>query len=100
MNVLFKNTGMEQFNQSVVREVAGLKNIAYKYTRDDEDAKDLLNETIFRALANREKFTEGTNLRAWLSVIMRNIFINDYRRKKKRNSVFRTYFHGSGDEGR
>jgi RNA polymerase sigma-70 factor (ECF subfamily) len=42
---------------------------------------------MFRAFANREKYNAGTNIKAWLYTIMRNIFINDYRRKAKQNTV-------------
>ena len=53
-----------------------------------EDAKDLLQETVFRAIASQDKYTEGTNLKAWLYTIMKNIFINNYRRKVKQNTIF------------
>ena len=52
-----------------------------------EDAKDLIQETVYRALLNREKFKMDTNLKAWLYTIMRNIFINNYRREAKRRVV-------------
>jgi RNA polymerase sigma-70 factor (ECF subfamily) len=52
-----------------------------------EDAHDLIQETLFRALSSEEKFTEGTNLKAWLYTVMKNIFINNYRRTKKRNTI-------------
>jgi RNA polymerase sigma-70 factor (ECF subfamily) len=47
-----------------------------------------MQETIFRALANRDKYNVGTNVKAWLYTIMRNIFINNYRRKAKQNTIF------------
>lgn len=65
-----------------------LKPFAITLTRDNETAKDLLQETMLRALANREKYNVGTNIKAWLYTIMRNVFINDYRRKAKQNVVF------------
>jgi RNA polymerase sigma-70 factor (ECF subfamily) len=43
---------------------------------------------MYRALANREKYNIGTNIKAWLYTIMRNIFINNYRRKAKQNTIF------------
>ena len=58
-----------------------------KLTRDINDAEDLIQETIYRALSNEDKFQEGTNIRAWLFTIMKNIFINDYRKKIKRNTL-------------
>jgi RNA polymerase sigma-70 factor (ECF subfamily) len=47
-----------------------------------------LQETIYRALANREKYHVGTNIKAWLYTIMRNIFINSYRRKSRQQTIF------------
>lgn len=76
-----------EFNQMVITNADYLKPFAITLTRDNETAKDLLQETMFRALANREKYNAGTNIKAWLYTIMRNIFINDYRRKSKQNTV-------------
>ena len=61
--------------------------IAYKLTHDTEDAKDLIQETIFKALLNRERFIKGTNLKGWLYTIMKNIFINNYRRQSKHRAI-------------
>lgn len=71
------------FNESVVRISANMKSYAVNLTKDLDDAKDLVQETVFKALSNQEKYSEGTNLKAWLHTIMRNIFINGYRRKSK-----------------
>lgn len=75
------------FNQMLLLNSEFLKPFAFTLTKDNEDAKDLLQETVFRALANREKFTSGSNIKAWLFTIMRNIFINNYRRKANQNTV-------------
>lgn len=64
-----------------------LHGFAYKLTRDYEEAQDLFQETAFRVIKNREKFAAGTNLKAWCFTIMRNIFINNYRKKQKVNTV-------------
>ncbi len=77
-----------EFNQMLLNNTDFLKPFAITLTRDTEIAKDLLQETMYRALANREKYNTGTNIKAWLYTIMRNIFINDYRRKAKQNVVF------------
>ncbi len=77
-----------EFNQMLLSNTDFLKPFAITLTRDSEVAKDLLQETMFRALANREKYNTGTNIKAWLYTIMRNIFINDYRKKAKQNVVF------------
>jgi len=65
-----------------------LKPFAVTLTRDQEAAKDLYQETLFRALANKDKYNVGTNIKAWLYTIMRNIFINNYRRKSKQATIF------------
>ena len=78
-----------EFNQMLLNNTDFLKPFAFTLTRDNETAKDLLQETMFRALANREKYNVGTNIKAWLYTIMRNIFINSYRRKAKQQSVVR-----------
>ncbi|HFA51129.1 MAG TPA: RNA polymerase sigma factor [Bacteroidetes bacterium] len=57
---------------------------AYRLTNNLEDAKDLIQETAMRAFNNKEKFEAGTNFRAWMTTIMRNTFINIYRKKKNR----------------
>ena len=64
-----------------------LQAFAYNLTKNVEDAKDLFQETAFRALTNREKFNPGTNFKAWLFTIMKNIFINNYRKKTKANTI-------------
>ena len=74
-----------EFNQVLMRNAEFLKPVAITLTRDADDAKDLLQETMYRALANKDKYSIGTNIRAWLYIIMRNIFVNDYRKKIKRN---------------
>ena len=57
---------------------------AYRLTNNVDDAKDLIQETAVRAFNNREKFQMGTNFRAWTITIMRNTFINIYRKKRNR----------------
>jgi len=76
------------FNQLLLRNTEFLKPFAVTLTRDNEIAKDLLQETMYRALANKDKYSVGTNIKAWLYTIMRNIFINNYRRKAKQNTIF------------
>jgi RNA polymerase sigma-70 factor (ECF subfamily) len=76
------------FDKMLLENTDFLKPFAITLTRDQESAKDLLQETIFRALANKDKYNVGTNVKAWLYTIMRNIFINNYRRKAKQNTIF------------
>src|SRR3982750_4373862 len=77
-----------EFNQLLVNNAEFLKPFAITLTRDNEAAQDLFQETLYRALANKEKYNVGTNIKAWLYTIMRNIFINDYRRRAKQNTIF------------
>ncbi len=77
-----------EFNQMLVNNAEFLKPFAITLTRDSEAAKDLFQETLFRALANKDKYSVGTNIKAWLYTIMRNLFINNYRRKVKQNTIF------------
>lgn len=71
------------FDSLVVSQSEFLKPYAISLTKDQEEAKDLFQETVMRALVNRDKYILGTNLKAWLYTIMRNIFINNYRKNKK-----------------
>ena len=64
-----------------------LNSFAYNLTKSTEDAQDLFQETAFRALTNKEKFRPGTNFKAWMFTIMKNIFINNYRKKVKANTI-------------
>lgn len=74
---------------------------AYNLTKNVEDAKDLFQETAYRALTNRDKFRPGTNFKAWLFTIMKNIFINNYRKKAKANTILDStdnmYYINSGN---
>jgi RNA polymerase sigma factor (sigma-70 family) len=76
-----------EFNTLVVKNEAYLQPFAFSLTKDTEAAKDLLQETMFKALSNKEKFNVGTNLKAWMYTIMRNIFINNYRKVSKHQTL-------------
>ncbi|MCW3119430.1 MAG: polymerase sigma factor [Chitinophagaceae bacterium] len=77
-----------EFEELLVDNSEFLKPFAINLTRDNEAAQDLYQETLYKALANQEKYNAGTNIKAWLFTIMRNIFINNYRRKTKQQTVF------------
>jgi RNA polymerase sigma-70 factor (ECF subfamily) len=57
-------------------------------TSDTIKARDLLQETFLKALIYSDKFTQNTNFKAWIYTIMKNTFINNYRRRKKEESTF------------
>lgn len=73
------------------KEFNSLENILFSFalrlTKNREDAKDLMQETAMRAYRHRDKFTVGTNFKSWVSTIMRNTFINQYRKAKLRRNV-------------
>ena len=77
-----------EFNEILLDHADFLKPFAINLTKDTEAANDLFQETLYKALSNHDKYHDGTNIRAWLFTIMRNIFINDYRRKVKQRTIF------------
>ena len=77
-----------EFNNVIVNNTEFLKPFAFNLTRDNEEAKDLYQETLYKALSNRDKYSEGTNIKAWMYTIMRNIFINNYRRNANQKMIF------------
>src|SRR5437868_13259569 len=76
-----------EFNDMLLDNAGFLRPFAVNLTKDTDAANDLYQETLYKALANHEKYNAGTNIKAWLYTIMRNIFINNYRRKSKQNIV-------------
>ena len=64
-----------------------LLGFAFSLARNSEKAKDLVQETFAKAYKNKDKFREGTNFKAWMTTIMRNAYINQYRKLKTRNRV-------------
>lgn len=68
------------FRKELLEAQSELQRFAYKLTNDKEEANDLLQETSLKALVNIDKYEPGTNFRGWLFTIMRNIFINNYRK--------------------
>lgn len=68
------------FAQNLLSLQPELLNFAYKLTADHEEANDLLQETSLKALDNEDRYTDETNFKGWIYTIMRNIFINNYRK--------------------
>lgn len=77
----------KKFENQLVEFESVLENFAYSLTHNPDEAKDLVQETFLKALLHKKAYKEGTNLRAWLFTIMKNTFINNYRRNKKVQSV-------------
>lgn len=61
-----------------------LGRFALRLTQDPTLAQDLVQDTVYRALSNCERFEEGTNFKAWISTIMRNTFVSGYRKRSRR----------------
>lgn len=71
------------FEAAAMPFVDSLFNTAFRLTRNAHDAEDLVQETYLKAYRHYDKFQEGTNLKAWLFKIMKNTFINNYRKQQK-----------------
>jgi len=71
------------FEAAAMPFVDALYNTAYRMTRNAEDAEDLVQEAYLKAYKYYDKFEEGTNFKAWLFKIMKNTFINNYRKKQQ-----------------
>ena len=76
-----------EFNNQVLNFKSALGYFALSLTSNSEDAKDLLQDTLVKAIVYKDKFTDATNLKAWLYTIMKNTFINNYRRSVKVNQI-------------
>lgn len=79
-----------EFTYSIKQVQKFLKPFALRLTKDIEDANDLLQETLLKAFTNRDKYTDGTNLKAWLYTIMKNTFITNYQRLIRRKTFIDT----------
>ncbi|WP_339925403.1 RNA polymerase sigma factor [uncultured Cyclobacterium sp.] len=79
-----------EFSYSLTKLSTSLKPFALKLTRDMDDANDLLQDTMVKAFTNKDKFADGTNLKAWLYTIMKNTFITNYQRMVRRGTFVDT----------
>ena len=74
--------------QDSLREVEHkLFGFAMKLTKNEQGANDLFQETVYKAYANIEKFRTGSNFKAWITTIMYNTYVNQYRKRKRRKQV-------------
>ena len=91
-----------EFRSNLEYLTDALQAFAYNLTKNMEDARDLYQETAYRALNNQDKFKADTNFKAWTFTIMKNIFINNYRKKVKSNTFLdhtdNQYFLDTGGE--
>jgi len=71
------------FPSAITEMQQALKFFALKFTHDTDEINDLVQETMLKALLNQDKYEQGTNLKAWLFTILKNQFINEYRKKSR-----------------
>ena len=64
-----------------------LKRLSWRFTRNAEESSDLVQDTLLKAYSYRDKYRQDTNLQGWLFTIMRNTFINSYRKNQKEATV-------------
>ena len=76
-----------EFNSRLDQMSSLLHSFAYNLTKNVEDARDLFQETAYRALTNKEKFRPGTNFKAWLFTILRNTYFSETRKRRREVSV-------------
>ncbi|MBS1505014.1 MAG: sigma-70 family RNA polymerase sigma factor [Bacteroidetes bacterium] len=76
----------EIFNNEFMPHINSMYNFGYRLTLERDDAKDLVQDTYLKAYRFIESFQKGTNAKAWLFRILKNSFINDYRKKSKEPS--------------
>lgn len=79
-----------EFNHKLTSLQDNLHYFAMTLTSNSEEAKDLVQDTYVKALTNRDKFEDNTNLKAWTFTIMKNTFINNYRRSLRTNAIIDT----------
>ena len=81
-----------EFTQGILAMESDLHRFAYKLTSDRDSANDLVQDCVLQALDNHEKFAHAKNLKGWMFTIMRNIFVNNYRRTvREMNIIDDTY---------
>ncbi|MCX7876741.1 MAG: sigma-70 family RNA polymerase sigma factor [Melioribacteraceae bacterium] len=79
----FNQEMYNEFDSIIISHSAALKSFALKMTNDEEDAEDLVQDTLLKAFRFFDKFEKGTNAKAWLFQIMKNTFINNYRKNTR-----------------
>lgn len=78
---------LQEFNHRMLSINENLQYYAYSLTSNHDDASDLLQDTYVKALTNKDKFDPSTNMKAWTYTIMKNTFINNFRKLKRYNTV-------------
>ncbi|MDQ0638676.1 RNA polymerase sigma factor (sigma-70 family) [Pedobacter sp. W3I1] len=79
-----------EFSLAANRHASSLHSHAMRFTRDEDEAKDLVQDTLLKGIRFCNNFDQGTNIKGWLYVIMRNTFINNYRKEQKKQELIIT----------
>ena len=82
--------GTSKFQSNLMNLQSNMLNFAYMLTSNRDDAYDLLQDTTLKVLDNESKYAENTNFKGWVFTIMRNIFINNYRRSARAATMIDT----------
>lgn len=85
---LAHRANLEEFEHAILGHSPSLMAVACRLTRSRPEAEDLVQDTLVKALRARDQYESGTNLKAWLIKILKNTFINRYRRSGLERSVF------------
>jgi RNA polymerase sigma-70 factor (ECF subfamily) len=81
---LFQNNkSKDLFEESLLEHLDSFYNFAYRLTRNREEAEDLVQEASLRGFKSCHRFAEGTNFKAWMFTVVRNVYINGYRKKSR-----------------
>ncbi|MCB9299635.1 MAG: RNA polymerase sigma factor [Lewinellaceae bacterium] len=92
----------DQIQEQLDAISSSLRAFSLKLTGNAVDAEDLYQDTALRIITNADKYRQGTNFKAWAVTIMRNIFINNYRKKVRRNMIIdqtpNNYYLNSSDK--
>ncbi len=80
----------KNFQTKLLSLQGNLLNFAYLLTSNRDDAYDLLQDTTLKALDNEDKYVENVNFKGWVFTIMRNIFINNYRKVRSATIIDQT----------
>ena len=78
------------FKSALLGMQGNLLSFAMKLTLNSDEAHDLVQDTTLKALNNEEKFVDNANFKGWMMTIMRNIFINNYRKSARKNTIIDT----------
>ncbi len=88
-----------QLNQQIEKSKVYLSKIAYKFTNDPDEAQDLIQETLIRSINHTEGFLNNSKVGSWLYVIMKNVYINQYRKQQKRRQYEHAEISSVLDQG-